>query len=389
MNKIIGIIAEYNPFHLGHIYQINEIKKLYPKSTIIAIISPSFTQRGDISIINKYNKTTICLENNIDLVVELPYPYATQSSDIFAKGSIEILNKLNINTLVFGSESNDLETLKKLANISNNDTNYHLKVKEYLNKGYNYPTAMSKALFDITNINISTPNDLLALSYLKVINKYNYPIDPISIKRTNDYHATYLDNSKIVNATLIRKLYNDNQDISSYIANNSLNKLIKIDYSNLYSLLKLQIINNINNLSTYQTVEEGIENRIKKYIYKSNTWEELVNNIKTKRYTYNRINRMLIHILNSYKKSDNDNINIDYIRILGFNNKGRKHLNNIKKKLDIKLISNYKPNISKLLDIEFKITCNYARANTQSVSEKANIDNELINKEFNSYPIRK
>lgn len=380
MNKIIGIIAEYNPFHLGHIYQINEIKKLYPKSTIIAIISPSFTQRGDISIINKYNKTTICLENNIDLVVELPYPYATQSSDIFAKGAIEILNKLNINTLVFGSESNDLETLKKLANISNNDTNYHLKVKEYLSKGYNYPTAMSKALFDITNINISTPNDLLALSYLKVINKYNYPIDPISIKRTNDYHATNLDNSKIVNATLIRKLYNNNQDISSYIASNSLNKLIKIDYSNLYSLLKLQIINNINNLSTYQTVEEGIENRIKKYIYKSNTWEELVNNIKTKRYTYNRINRMLIHILNSYKKSDNDNINIDYIRILGFNNKGRKHLNNIKKKLDIKLISNYKPNISKLLDIEFKITCNYA------IIAK---DNELINKEFNSYPIRK
>ena len=380
MNKIIGIIAEYNPFHLGHIYQINEIKKLYPKSTIIAIISPSFTQRGDISIINKYNKTTICLENNIDLVVELPYPYATQSSDIFAKGAIEILNKLNINTLVFGSESNDLENLKKLANISNNDANYHLKVKEYLNKGYNYPTAMSKALFDITNININTPNDLLALSYLKVINKYNYPIEPISIKRTNDYHATNLDNSKIVNATLIRKLYNDNQDISSYIANNSLNKLIKIDYSNLYSLLKLQIINNINNLSTYQTVEEGIENRIKKYIYKSNTWEELVNNIKTKRYTYNRINRMLIHILNSYKKSDNDNINIDYIRILGFNNKGRKHLNNIKKKLDIKLISNYKPNISKLLDIEFKITCNYA------IITK---DNELINKEFNSYPIRK
>lgn len=380
MNKIIGIIAEYNPFHLGHIYQINEIKKLYPKSTIIAIISPSFTQRGDISIINKYNKTTICLENNIDLVVELPYPYATQSSDIFAKGAIEILNKLNINTLVFGSESNDLENLKKLANISNNDANYHLKVKEYLNKGYNYPTAMSKALFDITNININTPNDLLALSYLKVINKYNYPIEPISIKRTNDYHATYLDNSKIVNATLIRKLYNNNQDISSYIASNSLNKLIKIDYSSLYSLLKLQIINNINNLNTYQTVEEGIENRIKKYIYKSNTWEELVNNIKTKRYTYNRINRMLIHILNSYKKSDNDNIDIDYIRILGFNSKGRKHLNNIKKKLDIKLISNYKPNISKLLDIEFKITCNYA------IIAK---DNELINKEFNSYPIRK
>lgn len=380
MNKIIGIIAEYNPFHLGHIYQINEIKKIYPDSTIIVIISPSFTQRGDISIINKYNKTLICLENNIDLVVELPYPYATQSSDIFAKGAIEILNKLNIDTLVFGSESNAIETLKNLANISNNDTNYHNKVKDYLNKGYNYPTAMSKALYDITNININTPNDLLALSYLKVINKYNYNITPISIKRTNNYHSNTLDNSNIVNASLIRKLYNEDKDISNYIATNSINKLIKIDYNYLYSLLRLQIINNINNLNEFQTVEEGIENRIKKYIYKSNTWEELVKNIKTKRYTYNRINRMLIHILNNYKKTDNDNINIDYIRILGFNNKGRKHLNNIKKNIDIKLISNYKPNISELLDLEFKITCNYA------IITK---DKELITKEFSSYPIRK
>ena len=380
MNKIIGIIAEYNPFHLGHIHQINEIKKIYPDSTIIVIISPSFTQRGDISIINKYNKTLICLENNIDLVVELPYPYATQSSDIFAKGAIEILNKLKIDTLVFGSESNDIETLKNLANISNNDTNYHNKVKDYLNKGYNYPTAMSKALCDITNVNINTPNDLLALSYLKVINKYNYNITPLSIKRTNNYHSNTLDNSNIVNASLIRKLYNEDKDISNYIATNSLNKLIKIDYNYLYSLLRLQIINNINNLNEFQTVEEGIENRIKKYIYKSNTWEELVKNIKTKRYTYNRINRMLIHILNNYKKIDNDNINIDYIRILGFNNKGRKHLNNIKKNIDIKLISNYKPNISELLDLEFKITCNYA------IITK---DNELITKEFSSYPIRK
>ena len=380
VNNIIGIIAEYNPFHLGHIHQINEIKKIYPDSTIIVIISPSFTQRGDISIINKYNKTLICLENNIDLVVELPYPYATQSSDIFAKGAIEILNKLNIDTLVFGSESNDVETLKNLANISNNNTNYHNKVKEYLNKGYNYPTAMSKALYDITNVNINTPNDLLALSYLKVINKYNYNITPLSIKRTNNYHSNTLDNSNIVNASLIRKLYNEDKDISNYIATNSLNKLIKIDYNYLYSLLRLQIINNINNLNEFQTVEEGIENRIKKYFYKSNTWEELVKNIKTKRYTYNRINRMLIHILNNYKKTDNDNINIDYIRILGFNSKGRKHLNNIKKNIDIKLISNYKPNISELLDLEFKITCNYA------IITK---DNELITKEFSSYPIRK
>lgn len=380
MNKIIGIIAEYNPFHLGHIYQINEIKKIYPNSTIIVIISPSFTQRGDISILNKYDKTSICLENNIDLVVELPYPYATQSSDIFAKGAIEILNKLRVDTLVFGSESNDLNTLSFLADISNNDINYHNKVKEYLDHGYNYPTAMSKALYDITNVFVNTPNDLLGLSYLKVINKYNYNITPLSIKRTNNYHSNTLTNSNIVNASLIRKLYNEDSDVSNYIVTNSLDKLVKIDYNYLYSLLKFQIINNINNLNEFQTVEEGIENRIRKYIYKSDTWEELVKNLKSKRYTYNRINRMLIHILNNYKKRDNDTINIDYIRVLGFNSKGRKHLNSVKKDIDIKLISNYKPNISKLLDLEFKITCNYA------IIVK---DNELLMKEFSSYPIRK
>ena len=99
--KIIGIIAEYNPFHLGHLYQINKIKEIYPDSIIIAIISTNFTQRGDISIINKWNKTKICLDNNIDIILELPYTYATQSADIFANGSLKILNSMNIDTLVY------------------------------------------------------------------------------------------------------------------------------------------------------------------------------------------------------------------------------------------------------------------------------------------------
>ena len=123
--KIIGIIAEYNPFHLGHLYQIKKIKELYPESLIIAIVSSTFTQRGDISIINKWDKTKIILNNNVDIVIELPFVYATQSADIFAKGALEILNNLKIDTLVFGSESNDIDKLKKLANIQlNNNSKY-------------------------------------------------------------------------------------------------------------------------------------------------------------------------------------------------------------------------------------------------------------------------
>ena len=106
--KTIGLVAEYNPFHNGHLYQINKIKELYPDSTIIVVMSPTITQRGELSLINKWNKTKICLDNNIDIVVELPSIFAMQSADIFAKGAITILNKLNIDILVFGTEEKDL-----------------------------------------------------------------------------------------------------------------------------------------------------------------------------------------------------------------------------------------------------------------------------------------
>ena len=167
--KIIGIIAEYNPFHLGHLYQIKKVKEKYPDSIVIVVISSSFTQRGDISLLNKWDKTKIALDNGIDLVIELPFVYATQSSDIFAKGAIEILNNLKIDTLIFGTERDNIKDLELLADIQINNKEYQKKVKEYLNKGSNYATATNKALEDITNIKVDTPNDLLALSYIKQI----------------------------------------------------------------------------------------------------------------------------------------------------------------------------------------------------------------------------
>ena len=175
MHKI-GIIAEYNPFHNGHLYQIKEIKKRYPDSTIISVVSSSFTQRGDISLLNKWDKTKIALDNGIDLVIELPFVYSTQASDIFAEGSIKILNYLGIDTLVFGTERDTIEDLELLANIQINNKEYQEKVKQYLSTGLNYATSTNKALEDITNVKVDTPNDLLALSYIKQIklNKYTF-----------------------------------------------------------------------------------------------------------------------------------------------------------------------------------------------------------------------
>ena len=376
--KIIGVIAEYNPFHLGHLYQIKKIKELYPDSLIIAIISTNFTERGDISIIDKWQKTKICLDHGIDLVVELPTLYAIQSADIFAFGAINILNNLHIDTLVFGTESDNLDDLKLLATTALNNPKYDELIKIYLKQGINYPTAKSKALYDLTNIKIDRPNDLLALSYIKEIIKNDYQITPISIKRTNDYHGNKIE-SNIINASLIRKLLKENKDITPYIPKNTIDYINKnIDINKAYNYLLYNLIINKDNLHDYLLVDEGIENRILKSIDKSNSWEELVMNIKTKRYTYNRIKRILITILLDIKK--NNNTNETYIRLLGFNSNGKHYLNKIKKSLDIPLFTNYKPNKLNVFDLEFKSSYIYAIITNNL---------ELIKKEYQNKPIIK
>lgn len=334
--EIIGIICEFNPLHNGHVYFINKIKELYPNSIIILVLNGYFLERGDISIESKEEKTRLALENNIDIVLELPALYGTMSADIFASTSLEILNNMHITKLIFGSESNDINTLTNLAKEElNND--FNIKVKEYLDKGYNYPSALSKSL----NTNIKTPNDLLAISYIKAIIKNNYDIKPITIKRTNDYHDL-ISNDEIISASNIRNKLDNNINIDKYIPSNS--NILNINYDLLFKLIKYKIITE-DNLSQYETVDEGIENKLKKEIYKSNNIDELIHNIKSKRYTYNRLKRMLIHILLGIKSQDT-NIKLEYIRLLGFNNKGKLYLHNIK--TNIPIITKYRNIDSKI-----------------------------------------
>ena len=349
--KIIGLIAEYNPLHLGHLYQIKKIKEQYPNSLIILITNSCFTQRGDITILTRNDKTKIALDNQIDLIVELPFAYATQSADIFAYGALKILNTLKIDTLIFGSETNNIEEITKIANTQLNNKEYDKLVKQYLSTGINYPTALNKALSQINNKAIKEPNDLLALSYIKEIIKNKYPIIPISIKRIGSYHEKEVKN-EFANASLIREKLLNHQSIDKYIPKNEKELLIK-DFSlnNYFDYLKYKIISTPD-LSIYQTVDEGIDNKIKKEIQNCSTWEELILKIKSKRYTYNKINRMLVHILTSFSKEEPKKIKIDYIKILGFNIKGQKYLNSIKKEINLPIIYNYKKNTSLLLDIE-------------------------------------
>lgn len=366
--NIVGLIAEYNPFHNGHVYQLKKIKEIFPDSIIIVILNGNFTQRGDISIINKWDKSKILLNNNVDLVIELPIFYGINNADLFASGALTILNELKIDTLVFGTERDSIDELISAAKIKCTNE-YDKLVKKGIDKGYSYPKASFDAIKDIGGIEVNTPNDILALSYIYEIIKNNYKIKPYAIKRTNDYHSRNLD--EISSATAIRNAIKNNIDVSKYLPHESLNYINNIFIDDYYDLLKYKIIST-DDLTIYHDIKEGIDKRIKKYIFESNTLEELISKVKTKRYTYNRIKRILLYILLDIK---NDITIKTYIRPLCFNKRGSKYLKRIKKDLNIPLISNYSDN-KDLLELEFKCNAIY--------SLKMNDVNKNIRNEYNS-----
>ena len=350
----IGIIAEFNPLHNGHLYLINKIKEKYEDASIILVLSGNYTQRGIPSIIDKWKRTELSLKLGIDLVVELPFPFSTQSADYFAYGATTILNYLKVDKLVFGSESNDIKVLEKIVDAQKDDK-FNTLVKLYCKSGYNYPTALSLSLEELTNEKITTPNDLLGISYIKTIKENNYNIEVETIKRTNDYHKEELEED-ISSATSIRKALKEGIDISNQVPKIELDYLNELHYiDDYFNIIKYKIITE-DDLSIYQTVDKEIIKKLKKEILNSNNIDEFIKRIKTKRYTYNKISRMLLHILTNFTKEKAKLFNdISYIRILGFNNTGRTILNNIKKDIDIPIISKITKEKDPMLEYELEV----------------------------------
>ena len=382
---IVGIIAEYNPFHNGHLYHIEKVKEMFPNSPIILVLGGNFTERGDISILDKWEKTAIAIKNGIDLVVELPFPFSCASADIFAKGSIDILNHLRVTDLVFGSESDDIEGIKKLVETELSNPDFDNLVQVYLRMGYNYPTSLSKALEDITGDCFKLPNDILGISYVKAIYANNYKITPHTIKRTNDYHSKELNNISINSATSIRDALLNNKDIKNSVPSITYNylknkKIPKLD--NYFNLLKYKIISS-NDLTIYNLVDSGMETKLKKEILNSYSFDELINKVKSKNATYAKISRILIYILCDYTKDMAKEFKeIKYIRLLGFSNKGRDYLNKIKKDIDIPIISKFTREKDKMLEYEYQITKIYSLVFEKDKSKS------LIEAEYKMKPIR-
>ena len=363
MKKVLGLILELNPFHNGHKYFISEAKKQINPDVTVAIITSSFTMRGEVSLIDKFTKADLCIKEGIDLVLELPFVYANNSADFFAYSAISILNDIGITDLAFGTCIGDINKLQTIYEYTKQDS-YNAILKSHLDKGNSYPNSSLKAFMEVCNDkelinNFSLPNNTLALQYLKAIEKINNKIHVHSIPRIdNMYYEETTSKTQIASATSLRLSLKKMEDISKYI-------FYSYDFvneeqanNNIYQLLKYNLITK--DYSDYQNIaliSEGIENRLINNT-DSISYDAFLENAATKRYPLNRLKRLILNIiLLNPKKYENLNTYLPYIRVLAANDLGLKQL---KGKNAITNISKIKNNLDKeikeILDFELKVT---------------------------------
>lgn len=336
--KNIAIIAEFNPFHNGHQYLIDEIKDRYKPENIIIIMSGNFVQRGDLAIIDKWRRAEVAIHCGANLVLELPVPYAFQNAQVFAEGALAIISKLDIDHICFGTESDDIEDLVKTASLLTNESNeFKLALQTALKKGVNFPKALSMTLDKEVSAELLTPNNILAIEYMKTINKKEYSITACHIKRKGSPYNSELIVDKLSSATAIRKalfkgLHDDvknNVPIAShkllsdfYKENNGFNSMDR-----LFDVLKYKIIStNPLSLSNIYDMGEGLENRILKSLEGAGNLESFIMAVKSKRYTYLRIRRILLNILLNLNRDAFEKLSVDDItnaKVLATDNKGR------------------------------------------------------------------
>lgn len=344
MRKVLGIVAEYNPFHNGHFYHMQESKKITEADSCICVISGNFTQRGEPSIVNKWAKTYMALCCGADLVIELPTIYSISSAENFASGAIKIFDSLKIVTdISFGAECNDLATLNNIANVFYSEpANYKTILNHELKRGLSYPMARENAVLMYLNdikryANVlSNSNNILAIEYLKALKQQKSMIQLNIVPRKNVYYNDQKIVDDFASATAIRKLmlnreYAEVRKVvprstyqiigEEYKKNHIILGIKKYEKELIYAL-RVMPIEEIQNLPD---VNEGLEFAIKKAASETNNIEELIEKVKSKRYTQTRIQRILLYVLLGITKKDMEDSKkmVPYVRVLGFNSRGK------------------------------------------------------------------
>lgn len=343
--SVIGIVCEFNPFHNGHKYLIDTVKN--DGDIVVCVMSGNFVQRGEPALFPKEIRVKTALVNGADIVLELPFLYATASAEIFATSAVRILNSFGCDKIAFGTEKTTLVQLENAVEILLSD-DFDNKIKKHLESGVSYPTARQMA-FDEYNCDcdISSPNNILAIEYISAIRKNNYNITPTTIDRKG---ADYNDNFAVddfASATHIRNLINDGCDFQKYVPDNAYEiyktALDNGEYLNTekFNISALSVLRSLNNIKPeIANMSEGLENRVLSAIKTSSSLNEIYDKVKTKRFAYSRVRRAVLSAIMNVTNDDLQ-IPVPYCRLLGFNTRISNKLGELAKKCSLPFVANY------------------------------------------------
>lgn len=393
--KIGGIIAEYNPFHNGHKYQIDKYKEDEGISHIVVAMSGNFVQRGGPAIVDKFSRAEMAIRNGADLVIEIPAYFSTQTAELYARGAILSLDSLKcLDSICFGSEEGSIERLKEVAKVlSGVKGNYEKDLSIFLAEKLAFPIAREKAIKKNLALEIADKNDFLKLSnnilgieYLKELIRLDSSMEAVTIKRVAVDHRSTVAKGDFSSASSIRssiiyykdylELINKKKSLTKYLSidedindnynhiitdmidsvekylpvfscnkiiDNIKKDLIPVDGADFYGEICYSILREENCLDKYFEVKNGLEYSIRKQAILSSGFEELISNLTSKNYSSSKIRRSIFNILLGIKKEDMDEIkeikSIPYIRVLAFNKKGTEILKEIKNKSNSILIN--------------------------------------------------
>ncbi|MFQ9515496.1 MAG: nucleotidyltransferase [Eubacterium sp.] len=378
--KIVGIIAEFNPFHNGHKYLIEQAKKITDADNVVVICSGNYVQRGMPSIFDKSERVRMALHNGADAVFELPVFYSTASAELFARASIKFLSDLNcIDYLCFGCETNDIAALTEIAGIlSEEPEEYKMYLDSYLKSGSSFPKARKNAFTEYCKSNgllqenlfdsiMTQPNNILAIEYLKALKHFNSAVRPVPVKRMGAGYDSLNLNTQYASATGIRNQLVSRGSIQNLVPDNCI-KIIQntspIMTGDFNTVLGYKLLST-KKFDQYFDVSSELSNRINNYKSDFIDIDDFIKKLQSKNFTYSGISRALFHILLDIKKSDVrsfiDNGYLNYARLLGFNHES-KILSLVKEKSRLNIIGKLSSYYNNCMETDKKMLdlCIYA-----------------------------
>ncbi len=376
--KTVGLVVEYNPLHNGHRYHIEAAKAITGADSVVAVMSGDFLQRGEPALVSKWARAEMALAAGVDLVIELPVLFATANAEMFAHGAVSLLDRLGVvDAICFGSESGEIGWMLALAELLANEPRaFSDALKKGLSAGLAYPAADARATAELLNgtgfgtAPVEQPNNILGLNYLLSLKRLNSRMQPATIQRQKaDYRQETITDARIASATALRKLlFEERADLDAlapYVPASTLSILKRecaagrgpvswehFRHPLFHRLLQLSP----SQLATIREMEEGIEHRLKQAVKTAASVSGLIAAVKTKRYTWTRLQRTLLYVLLDLRKETLAAMPLKqgarYARVLGFSEKGRQLLHAAKQKGALPLYSNVRDGLDPMLDLD-------------------------------------